>query len=51
MGTDTRNPIYPAGPQQLALWYLPGGRFASHGTHSPRIFLSGGPQETRQRGW
>ena len=42
MGTDTRNPIYPAGQQQLALCYLPAGRFASRGTGLPTFFSSVG---------
>jgi hypothetical protein len=42
MGTDTRNPIYPAGQQQLALCYLPAGRFASGRERLPAYFFRGG---------
>lgn len=38
METDTRNPIYPAGQQQLALCYLRARRFASAGTRLPYGF-------------
>jgi hypothetical protein len=41
MGTDTRNPIYPAGQQQLALCYLPTGRFASGRERLPEFFRGG----------
>jgi hypothetical protein len=39
MGADTRNPIYPAGQERRALYYLPTRPFASGGMRLPAYFF------------